>query len=122
VAPSGNFFLVSFLFLRFMATHKLTPAFDFALQQFAERLPVPEVKYRTPISGRELLRDNPTMTGPGGAPIVPHLQYYVGSPENATNHLRRLRAAYAQGGQAAVVKYLQPYEAFLGQGETQAAQ
>lgn len=105
-----------------MAKHTLTPAFDFALKQFADRLPVPEVKYRKPVSGRELLRDNPTMTGPGGVPIAPHLMYYVGSPDNAVNHLRRLRAAFEQGGQDAVVKYLQPYEAFLGQGETQAAQ
>jgi hypothetical protein len=105
-----------------MAKYNLTPEFDDALKQFADRLPVPEVKYRKPISGRELLRDNPNMTGPNGAPIAPHLLYYVGSPENATNHLRRLRKAYEQGGQAAVVAYLQPYEAFLGQPDTQAAQ
>jgi hypothetical protein len=105
-----------------MPKYTLTTELDDALKQFADRLPVPEVKYREPVFGSQLLRDNPGITGPKGEPIDPNGSYYVGSPTNATNHLRRLRAAYEQGGQAAVVKYLQPYEAFLGQPDAQAAQ
>ncbi|MGI4834644.1 MAG: hypothetical protein ACRYFK_14405 [Janthinobacterium lividum] len=102
--------------------HKLTAAYDEALRQFAERLPLPEVKYRTPITGSQLLQDSPELRGPKGEPINPNRLYYVGSPTNATNHLRQLRKAYRRGGQPAVVAYLQPYEAFLGQPDTQAAQ
>jgi hypothetical protein len=108
-----------------MPKHKLTPEIEDALQQFADRLPVPEVKYREPVLGSQILADTPEMRGPKGAPIDPLKSYYVGSPTNATNHLRRLRKAFRKGGQPAqvvggvggqpaVVKYLQPYEAFLG--------
>jgi hypothetical protein len=98
-----------------MAKHILTPEMADALQQFADRLPVPEVKYREPVSGAQLLADNPAIRGPKGEPIDPKLTYYVGSPTNATNHLRRLQEAFRNGGQDAVVKYLQPFEAFLGE-------
>lgn len=97
-----------------MPKHTLTPEWENTLQQFADRLPVPEVKYREPVSGEKLLADNPGITGPNGEPIDPKQRYYVGSPTNATNHLRRLRKAFEDGGKEAVVRYLQPYEAFLG--------
>ena len=48
-----------------------------------------------------------------GAPLDPEKLYCVGS-EAATNaHMDALCAAYAQAGTPGVVRYLQPYEAFL---------
>ena len=96
-----------------MPKHSITPAYDNALQQFAERLPVPEVEYRKPVTGAELLRDSPDIKGPKGEPIDPKKQYFVGSTTSATNHLRQLRKAFHRGGQQAVVDYLAPYAEFL---------
>ena len=102
-----------------MATHKLTPAMDDALKQFAERLPVPETKYRTPQKGHVLLADDPNLKDQHGNPLDPKKDYYLGSATNATNHLRRLRKAFKRGGKDAVVEYLRPYENFLHTPETQ---
>ncbi|QCR23780.1 hypothetical protein [Pontibacter sp. SGAir0037] len=98
-----------------MKKHKLTPAMDDALKQFAERLPVPETKYRTPQKGHVLLADDPNLLDAKGNPLDPEKEYYIGSPTNATNHLRRLRKAFRDGGKDAVVEYLRPYESFLAQ-------
>jgi hypothetical protein len=92
-----------------MPKHPITPTYDKALRYIADLLPVPEVQYRRPQKGSEILAATPGMRDQKGQPVDPKQRYLVGSPQAATNHLRQLRKAYERGGQPAVVKYLQPY-------------
>lgn len=96
--------------------HKLTKAYDDALKQFAARLPEPEVSpVAKPQTGAELLAEHPDMKQVDDKPIQPEKLYYPVTSFTRVNHLRQLRKAYKQGGQPAVVKYLQPYAEFLKQ-------
>ncbi|TGE08266.1 hypothetical protein [Hymenobacter fodinae] len=88
---------------------------DKALKQFADRLPIPESSNLAPIAGWLLKQQRPDLVGPLGEPIEDNRLYYVGSKVETVNHLRRLRKAFEQDGIGGVVKYLQPYEAFLAQ-------
>lgn len=93
-----------------------------ALKQFADRLPSTEQVERAPRLGCELRKVyGDKLRQPDGKPLDPTTKYYIGDASCAVNHLKRLLRAYGAGGMAAVVKYLQPYEAFLGTPETEAA-
>lgn len=106
-----------------MAKHKITPEMDHALKQFAERLPEQDsTMVGRPLTGAELLEKYPDIKGPNGKKVDPGKKYYCANLTTATNHLRRLRKAYAKGGKDAVVEYLQPFAKFLGTPETEAAQ
>lgn len=99
-----------------MKKHKLTPAMDDALKQFAERLPEQDsTMVGRPLTGAELLEKDPNIKGRDSQPLDPKKLYFVQGLSTATNHLRRLRKAFRSGGKEAVVKYLQPYEEFLKQ-------
>jgi hypothetical protein len=101
--------------------HELTPKWDDALRQFASRLPLPEHAGSRPVPGAVLLRKHPELLTPAGQPLEPTKLYYVGSPENQAEHLDNLRELFRQGGKVAIVPYLQPYAAFLGQPDAQPA-
>lgn len=100
--------------------HQLTKEVKDALKQFADRLPETHKPGTKPQMGAELLTERPGITGPNGEAIDPEKRYFVAASGTATNHLKRLTRAYETGGKDAVVKYLQPYEAFLGTPDTEA--
>lgn len=95
--------------------YDLTPEMETALQEFAERLPIPAHVDRVPTSGAALVAEFPGMRGPDGEEMEPDKLYYVGGKANTAYHLRQLKGAYTAGGKAAVVQYLQPYTAYLPQ-------
>ncbi len=106
---------------------QVTKEIKAALKQFADRLPAThkeldpaDKETQRPQTGAELLAANPNIRGPKGEAIDPKKRYFVRGYGTATNHLKRLIRAYESGGMAAVVKYLQPYESFLGTPETEA--
>lgn len=84
-----------------------------SLREISQRLPVPEMKGRTPQTGAQLQAETPGIRDKHGKELDPAKLYYVGSGVESVNHLRRMRKAYEQGGDAALVAYLLPYESFL---------
>jgi hypothetical protein len=94
--------------------NELTPEYDDALCQFADRLPTPEYANGKPMSGKLLTLLDDTLRTPSGEFLVRDKLYFVGGPAVAAQHLELLRAAYRRGGKSAVVAYLLPYVHFLG--------
>jgi hypothetical protein len=94
--------------------NELTPEYDDALRQFAERLPHRQYANDKPMTGALLTTLDHTLRTPNGGYLIPDKLYFVGGPVIAAEHLELLRAAYARGGKAAVVAYLLPYVHFLG--------
>jgi hypothetical protein len=90
----------------------LTPAYRKALAELAAKLPTTEPKGRARVSGADLLAKGVTRTS-DGQPILSSATYKHGAATEgnvAVNHHKRLIRAFEQGGQPAVVKYLQPFE------------
>jgi len=91
-----------------MAKNRITPKTEKALKELAARLPVPQKVGKVPVTGKELIDRNPDAKDSSGNPVDPKLNYFHSYPP-AVNHLRRMRKAYEEGGNAAVNKYLKPY-------------
>jgi len=96
-------------------SHELTADIEDALRQFAERLPVPEQEGQEPKLGADLLKEDPTLRTPEGLPLDPKKLYYLAKASTPEEHHQNLCDIYRREGQPGVVRYLQPYEAFLGQ-------
>jgi hypothetical protein len=94
--------------------NEITPEYDDALRQFADRLPTPEYANTKPMTGALLTIMDHTLRTPSGEFLVRDKLYFVGGPAVAAQHLELLRAAYRRGGKSAVVAYLLPYVHFLG--------
>jgi hypothetical protein len=102
--------------------HKLTTEVDGALQQFAKRLPDTAFAGGRPQTGRELVAADPHLRQyADNDDLYPEQLYFVSSEAIQAEHLANMRQAYQEHGQPAVVAYLKPYKAFLGQPDAQAA-
>lgn len=97
----------------------LTKEVDAALATFAQRLPHPDYHGLRPMTGEELRRHNPDLLRIDGGLMDEHTLYFVSSIDIQLAHLIRMRRAFQDGGQPAVVAYLKPYREFLHSPETQ---
>lgn len=96
-----------------MSRNTLTPEYEQTLREFADRLPIPAIEQPRPMTGAEVIARYPDMKQIDGKDVDPKQLYRVGTSVTATNHFRRLKKAYEEGGQPAVVKYLVPYIEFI---------
>lgn len=84
-----------------------------ALAYIAKLLPDPATVAEGLREGAELAAAWPALRSPDGGRLDPDKQYYVGGVATQAEHYAALVEAYQKAGQAGVVAYLQPYEAFL---------
>lgn len=87
---------------------KITSAIDQKLKEIAKQLPVPDCKPRPSKYGHELIDENPSIRDRHGKELEPKKLYHF-VPVPAVNHYKRMRKAFEQGGDQAVMKYLKPY-------------
>lgn len=99
--------------------HEVTDEIEAALQEFASHLPHSCFAGRAPQRGDELRRLNPDLRQyRDDRPLDLGQLYFVSSDEIQALHLHKLREAYRQHGQPAVVAYLAPYKHFLNAPNT----